>query len=223
MQDYKGGPHVFSDGSDVSNWQFDCMKQNILQDFHSDYFSGWDEKELQKVLDDCENDSDIASPVAFCSEFLTFRGKGKTEGVQVEDDDIAADLAKIQPSPIDTTSTISAEAVTGVGELVRGVCTGKLITASSATPTTPFTQAGPTTDPRVCCSEKKVGGVVYRLLGEEEAAISQFSCLSACTYTRVRLQLVFNQNHNFSPFCRPMCRCPNSASHPVNLQCMDSH
>ena len=145
MQDYKGGPHVFSDGSDVSNWQFDCMKQNILQDFHSDYFSGWDVKELQKVLDDCENDSDIASPVAFCSEFLTFRGKGKTEGVQVEDDDIAADLAKIQPSPIDTTSTISAEAVTGVGELVRGVCTGELITASSATPTTPFTQAGPIT------------------------------------------------------------------------------
>ena len=177
------------------------------------------------MLDDCENDSDIASPVAFCSQFLTFRGKGKTEGVQVEDEDIAADLAKIQPSPIDTTTTISAETVTGVGELVRGVCTGNLITASSATPTTPLTQAGPitTTDPGGCCREKKVGGVVYRLLGEEESAITQFSCLSACTYTTVRLQLYFTQNYNFCPFLQadePMSKfCFTSG--PLASQCTD--
>ena len=88
MQDYKGGPHVFSDGSDVSNWQVDCMKQNILQDFHSDYFSGWDETELQRVLDNCENPSEAANPDAFCSDWLTFRGKGKEEGVQTQDDEI---------------------------------------------------------------------------------------------------------------------------------------
>ena len=106
-----------------------------MQNFHSDYFSGWDENELQKVLDDCENESDISSPIAFCSDFLTFRGKGTTDGVQVDDDDIAEDLAKIQPSAVDIAATISSEAVTGVGELVRGVCTGNLIPAGAAPPT----------------------------------------------------------------------------------------
>ena len=49
---------MFSDGSDV---------------FHSDYFSGWDEKELQTVLDGCENEFDFVSPTAFCSSWLTYR------------------------------------------------------------------------------------------------------------------------------------------------------
>merc|ERR1711962_1275807 len=40
---YEGGAHMFADGSDI---------------FHSDYFSGWDEDELQRVLDNCENDSE---------------------------------------------------------------------------------------------------------------------------------------------------------------------
>ena len=46
--------------------------------------SGWDEAELQRLLDTCENESEAASPTAFCSDHLTYRGKGKTEGVQVE-------------------------------------------------------------------------------------------------------------------------------------------
>ena len=55
-----------------------------VQSFHSDYMSGWDEAELQRLLDTCENESEAASPTAFCSDHLTYRGKGKTEGVQVE-------------------------------------------------------------------------------------------------------------------------------------------
>ena len=53
-----------------------------IQVLHSDYFSGWDEDVLQHVLDNCENNSDAAMPTAFCSDFLTFRGKGKQEGEQ---------------------------------------------------------------------------------------------------------------------------------------------
>ena len=46
--------------------------------------SGWDEAELQRLLDTCENESEAANPDAFCSDHLTYRGKAKTEGVQVE-------------------------------------------------------------------------------------------------------------------------------------------
>ena len=60
----------------------------IKQNFHSDYFSGWDETELQRVLDNCENPSEAANPDAFCSDWLTFRGKEKEEGVQTQDDEI---------------------------------------------------------------------------------------------------------------------------------------
>ena len=49
---------MFSDGSDV---------------FHSDYFSGWDEAQLQTVLDGCENNSESADPTDFCSSWLTYR------------------------------------------------------------------------------------------------------------------------------------------------------
>merc|ERR1712226_468925 len=120
----------FADGSDV---------------FHSDYFSGWDEEKLQHVLDNCENDSEAAMPTAFCSDFLTFRGKGKQEGVQVDDFDIREDLEKIQPAPINIKGTISHEDVTGVPELPRGVCTGELISASNATTSAPAAVAGVTT------------------------------------------------------------------------------
>ena len=99
------------------------------QIFHSDYFSGWDEQELQTVLDNCENDSEAAMPTAYCSDWLTFRGKGKTEGVQVDDDEIREDLEKIQPDPIDIKGTICAEEVTNVPEVPRESCTGTLIPA----------------------------------------------------------------------------------------------
>jgi len=110
--DYEGGPHMFSDGSSV---------------FHSDYFSGWDTAELQNVLDNCDNYAEAAMPDAFCSDWLTFRGKGKTEGVQVDDFDIREDLEKIQPAPIDIQGTISPEQVTNVAEVPRGTCTGTLL------------------------------------------------------------------------------------------------
>ena len=69
-------------GTDRTNNYF------ISQIFHSDYMSGWDETEFQRVLDNCENPSEAANPNAFCSDWLTFRGKGKEEGVQTEDDKI---------------------------------------------------------------------------------------------------------------------------------------
>ena len=37
------------------------------------------------MLDNCDNYSEAANPDAFCSDHLTFRGKPKQEGVQVED------------------------------------------------------------------------------------------------------------------------------------------
>ena len=82
------------------------MRNFSPQIFHSDYFSGWDVDELQTVLDNCErvdiknifcdngnifageNYSDAAMPDAFCSDWLTFKGKGKEEGVQVHSNDI---------------------------------------------------------------------------------------------------------------------------------------
>jgi len=127
---YEGGAHVFSDGSDV---------------FHSDYFSGWDEDQLQTVLDGCENDSEAANPTAFCSSWLTYRGKGKVDGVQTDDDEIRSDLETIQPAMIDTQATISPEAVTGISSLPRGVCTGSLIPGDNSTTTTTSGQSTTTT------------------------------------------------------------------------------
>jgi len=114
VRGYEGGAHMFANETDI---------------FHSDYFSGWDEEELQTVLDNCENYSEAAMPDAYCSDWLTFRGKGKEEGVQVEDDDIREDLEKIQPDPIDIKGTICAEEVTNVPEVPRGSCKGTLIPA----------------------------------------------------------------------------------------------
>ena len=39
--------------------------------------SGWDEAELQRLLDTCENESEAANPDAFCSDHLTYRGKAR--------------------------------------------------------------------------------------------------------------------------------------------------
>merc|ERR1711879_857454 len=125
---YEGGAHTFSDGSDV---------------FHSDYFSGWDEAQLQRVLDGCENDSEAANPTAFCSSWLSYRGKGKVDGVQTDDDEIRSDLETIQPPPIDTKATISPEDVTNISSLPRGTCTGTLIPGDNST--TPATTSSPAT------------------------------------------------------------------------------
>ena len=118
----------------------------FFQIFHSDYMSGWEEKELQDVLDNCENHSDAASPDAFCSDFLTFRGKPKQEGEQVQDDDIKSDLEKIQPNMVDIKGTISPEDVSGIPELLRGACTGTLIRGDSDGTTSDDTTSASITD-----------------------------------------------------------------------------
>ena len=75
-------------------------------------------------MDNCDNDSEAANPNAFCSDWLTFRGKPKEEGVQVDDGQIESDLKTIQPKKIDTKKTISPEEVTFISELPRGTCSG---------------------------------------------------------------------------------------------------
>ena len=41
--------------------------------------------------------------------------------------------------------------------------------------------------------EKRVGEVVYRYLGEEDAAMSQFSCSNKCTYAKVVVKTTYLQ------------------------------
>jgi len=77
---YKGGIHVFSDGTGY---------------FHADYFSGWDSKQLQKVLDECENDSFAPMPTAWCENFVTFRDAPKNKKSNEVD---MSKLEKFQPS-----------------------------------------------------------------------------------------------------------------------------
>jgi len=113
IQDYPGGQHVFSDGSDI---------------YHADYFSGWNETELQRVLDECSNDSDAASPDAFCEDFLTYRDGNKTTGVQKEDDNIRGTLEPLQPTPsLRPQLTVTTEAITNISTLPRTPCTGTLL------------------------------------------------------------------------------------------------
>lgn len=66
-------------------------------------------------------------PDAFCSDFLTFRGRGKEDGVNYDGEWIMEDLESMQPDPVDIKGTITDEEVTGIPELQRGVCTGTLI------------------------------------------------------------------------------------------------
>ena len=94
------------------------------------------------MLDNCENDSEAAMPTAYCSSWLTFRGKGKTEGVQVDDGEIREDLEKIQPDPIDIQGTISPEEVSNVAEVPRGSCTGTLLPETATTTSTPTSTQG---------------------------------------------------------------------------------
>ena len=68
---YEGGDYVFADGTGR---------------FHADYMSGWDEVELQAVLDGCSNDSDAAMPNAFCEDFLTFRDGPRRRAMAAEED-----------------------------------------------------------------------------------------------------------------------------------------
>jgi hypothetical protein len=97
---YEGGQHIFSDGS---------------AEVHADYFSGWEEEALQKVLDECENESEAASSDAWCEAHFKFRDLPKKKG----DERIVENLMKLQPTAQqrDYRSTVTAEAVTGIASL----------------------------------------------------------------------------------------------------------
>jgi len=103
--DYDGGHHSFSHGDDT---------------FHADYVSGWDEDELQFVLDNCENNSDDAMPDAWCEDFLTFRDAPKRTG----DENIVMNLEGLQPNPPLDTSDITIEKVDNISSFPRGTCSG---------------------------------------------------------------------------------------------------
>lgn len=128
IRDYEGGEYLFSDGSST---------------FHADYFSGWDEAFLQRVLDECINYSDAASPDAFCDNYLTYRDAPK---YQKQDDAIRATLETLQPPLINTRATVSPEAVTGVSALPQGSCTGTLLPLGSGS-TTPTLSPSPSPPP----------------------------------------------------------------------------
>ena len=100
---YHGGIHLFSDGTGY---------------FHADYFSGWEAAQLQKVLDECENDSMESAPDAWCEDHVTFRDAPKSE--DVEDEELRAKLEPFQPAPFDATRILS-EAVDGVPDLPGGL------------------------------------------------------------------------------------------------------
>lgn len=124
---YEGGHHEFSDGS---------------SNFHADYFSGWNESELQNTLDRCRNDGEAAMPDQWCEDHLTFRDAPKRTG----DTSIIERLHALQPTPrLATRATITDERITDVATLPRGACTGSLIPAASTPPTPPT--APPTTAP----------------------------------------------------------------------------
>ena len=112
---YHGGIHLFSDGTGY---------------FHADYFSGWEAAQLQKVLDECENDSMQSAPDAWCEDHVTFRDAPKAE--DVEDEELREKLVPFQPAPFDATRILS-EAVDGVTDLPGGLQPVIDPTASTAT------------------------------------------------------------------------------------------
>merc|ERR1719480_492679 len=92
---------------------------------HADYFSGWDQHELQRVLDECENDSEAAMPDAWCEDHLSFRDAPKEAG----DEGIVSKLQRIQPPPLDLKRTVTDEEVDIVAELPSSATGGQLLPA----------------------------------------------------------------------------------------------
>lgn len=127
--EYTGGTHRFADGTSF---------------YHADYFSGWDQNELQTILDTCSNDSEAAMPDAWCEDHVTFRDAPKDADLEFED--LVIKLQQIQPNPPFDTTTITTEAIDNVVDLPRGACTGTLIPAEDGS-TAPITSAptAPTT------------------------------------------------------------------------------
>ena len=113
---YQGREHKysFSDGTSI---------------YHSDYMSGWDEDELQTVLDECSNESDGANPDAWCESHVTFRDAPKKQG----DSGIVSKLTTLQPNvKVDTKALITQEAITQITALPRGACTGTLLSVDGS-------------------------------------------------------------------------------------------
>ena len=116
---YPGGAFTFSD---------------MTSSVHSDYFSAWDEDELQTVLDECENDGEAAMSNRWCEDYFKFRDTPKldpeVEGSGGTDTRIVDMLKKIQPDPpLDLRKTVSPEKIDGVATIPSGACKGTLLDA----------------------------------------------------------------------------------------------
>lgn len=112
INEYEGGRYEFSNGS---------------TEMHVDYFSGWREEELQRLIDECVNDSLDAMPDAWCEDHLTFRDMPKRFVEDAGDNRIVRKLTPLQPSPrINTRQTVTPEKVDNVKKLKRGACKGLL-------------------------------------------------------------------------------------------------
>jgi len=147
---YNGGKHIFADNTSF---------------FHADYFSGWKEGELQKVLDECENYSEAANPDAWCEDHVTFRDTPKKFG---DDTDIVKKLEPLQPNPPIDTSTITTEPITNIKNLPRGKCTGYLIPAdddedkNEDNPDEDFDEDPDDEDKKEDCKEDENNDFVYK-------------------------------------------------------------
>jgi len=127
--DYPGGAFTFSD---------------MTSEVHSDYFSGWEESELQRVLDTCNNDGEAALSNRWCQQggvgtdaenYFSFRDMPKLDPETQGGNDhrIRNMLQALQPNPpLDLQSTVSAEKIDGVATIPSGACTGTLLPADSS-------------------------------------------------------------------------------------------
>ena len=77
--------------------------------------SGWEASFLQKVLDECQNDSFDAMPTDWCENHVTFRDAPKNPKSTLVD---KSKLLAFQPPPFDT-SSITTEKIDNVRELPK--------------------------------------------------------------------------------------------------------
>jgi len=116
INNYEGGAHVFSDGTDM---------------FHSDFMSGWDVPALQYVLDNCDNGSNIPDGGNFCTPWLKYSIEVTEGGTDEADHDMVKRIKATVPPAVNTQKTISPEKVTNVSQLPSGKCTGTLLPPSA--------------------------------------------------------------------------------------------
>ena len=118
IKPYNGGIHVFSDGTGL---------------FHADYFSGWEASFLQKVLDECDNNSFEAMPTSWCENHITFKDAPKNHNSNDTDLD---KLQSFQPNPAFDPSFITTELIDNVCCLPGTQCECGTTTASTGTTST---------------------------------------------------------------------------------------